>query len=63
MQLTINPSDVPPLYKVSCLSNIPAELLYSNGLLSCLFLGKGKMVDGRAMMVQFAKYGPNAERM
>ncbi|KAF3320818.1 Serine/arginine-rich splicing factor SC35 [Carex littledalei] len=23
----------------------------------------GKMVDGRAMMVQFAKYGPNAERI
>lgn len=28
----------------------------------CLLV-KGKMVDGRAMMVQFAKYGPNAERM
>jgi hypothetical protein len=26
-------------------------------------LAKGKMVDGRAMMVQFAKYGPNAEKM
>lgn len=23
----------------------------------------GKLVDGREIMVQFAKYGPNAERM
>ena len=23
----------------------------------------GKVVDGREIMVQFAKYGPNAERM
>jgi arginine/serine-rich splicing factor 2 len=27
------------------------------------FLISGRMVDGREITVQFAKYGPNAERM
>ncbi|GAB2301628.1 hypothetical protein Dimus_035658 [Dionaea muscipula] len=27
------------------------------------FRGHGKVVDGREIMVQFAKYGPNAERI
>jgi hypothetical protein len=30
-------------------------------LKSALFAGR--VVDGREIMVQFAKYGPNAERM
>jgi hypothetical protein len=29
----------------------------------CCVLFAGRLVDGREIMVQFAKYGPNAERM
>lgn len=29
----------------------------------CVIFLAGRVVDGREMAVQFAKYGPNAERM
>jgi hypothetical protein len=33
-------------------------------MICCLsFFFSGRVVDGREIMVQFAKYGPNAERM
>lgn len=36
---------------------------FSNLMIKLGVLVAGRVVDGREIMVQFAKYGPNAERM
>lgn len=44
-------------------STLVACLIYLFINLVVLLVPIGKIVDGREIMVQFAKYGPNAERM
>lgn len=42
---------------------IRLSLRHSSKTYSIIFSGTGMRFDGRSLMVQFAKYGPNAEKM